>query len=294
MSESPAFYERLPDPVSRLHCALGGFIVASRRLIEALRDAKELLDSGNRPLRLDWPGQDAERSAFAERHGNSGDPVPSPTRWQHLLAEIEVAWADWWREGEASLDSVPKVAEWIDDESIPAEDRRTSKIVDVLHGTREPFLELKPKVTDHCEGCESVGALRSILRYVERWGPPPWTSPLAELQRVLRDFAKLQGKAAVADAPDKASNLPPRVVNAVSLYNEGCNALKSTNDKPTDREVYDLLIGTYARADKPSPLPTFGSWTSYLRQWRRATGKQKRSPRKGRATGRSVVNDADV
>ena len=86
----------------------------------------------------------------------------------------------------------------------------------------------------------------------------------------------------------EAVKLPPRVIEARDQYLAACEALGT--DSPTDREAYDLIEMTAYDAGEPSPLPTFGTWTSYLRQWRGATGQQKNKPRGGReAASGSVV-----
>jgi hypothetical protein len=56
----------------------------------------------------------------------------------------------------------------------------------------------------------------------------------------------------------------------------------------TDRNVYDWLNG---RSDVPEELPSFGSWSKYLREARAHYKDHKHTPRTGRPTsGKSVVH----
>jgi hypothetical protein len=88
------------------------------------------------------------------------------------------------------------------------------------------------------------------------------------------------------------ASLPDRVKAARDQYLEAHAALD--DDDPTDREAYELLERMFKDAGGLSPLPRFDTWTSYLRQWRRATDGQKKRPRAGRATGASVVRRDQV
>ena len=96
---------------------------------------------------------------------------------------------------------------------------------------------------------------------------------LGALEKVLSDDQAPAEHSGAADADE----LPERVKTARDQYTQACESLGK--DSPTDREVYDLLTRTYHRAGQVSPLPAFGTWTSYLRQWRRTTGRQKSKSR---------------
>jgi len=82
--------------------------------------------------------------------------------------------------------------------------------------------------------------------------------------------------------------LPKRTETARDQYLKAC-ASKGVDSMP-DREAYDMLDRVYQENGTPSPLPEFSTWTSYLRRWHRASGQQKRMPRRaGRGNTRSVV-----
>lgn len=96
---------------------------------------------------------------------------------------------------------------------------------------------------------------------------------LGALEKVLSDD---QAPAECSGAAD-ADALPERVTAARDQYLQACESLGK--DSPADREAYNLLTRTYHLAGQASPLPAFSTWTSYLRQWRRATGQQKSKSR---------------
>ena len=88
------------------------------------------------------------------------------------------------------------------------------------------------------------------------------------------------------------NDMPQRVLTARDQYLSACEYLGK--DKPTDREAYDLLDENYKRDGKPSPLPAFSTWTSYLRIWRKAAGQQKKAPRADREHGGSIVGSDQI
>jgi len=98
-------------------------------------------------------------------------------------------------------------------------------------------------------------------------------------------------------------DLPESVKDARDQYLAACEALG--NDRPTDREAYEVLERFNAEAHsskraEPYTLPPFDTWARYLREWRKATGQSKASSRHARlgtiaaGEGRSVVRAQDV
>jgi hypothetical protein len=62
--------------------------------------------------------------------------------------------------------------------------------------------------------------------------------------------------------------------------------------RATDREAYELLQEKDHRLAENLPAPA--TWVRYVREGRAAHGQQKNTPRRGRATGRSVVERQDL
>lgn len=126
-----------------------------------------------------------------------------------------------------------------------------------------------------------------------------WKSTLAynrKLREAVPNAASnvpAQGKPSGADRSD-VDNLPERVKVARDQYLQACEWLG--NDSPTDRQAYDRFEAACTSTQKPSLLPTFGTWSSYLRQWRRTVGQQKSKSRGSRLAdaGGSIVSAEDV
>jgi hypothetical protein len=92
-----------------------------------------------------------------------------------------------------------------------------------------------------------------------------------------------------------AQKLGPRHKKAWNAYQQGAEALA---DGATDRQVHawlkeqeDNFAGSNVGDDYE--LPDFATWSTYLRDVRRATGQQKKLPRRGR-TSRSIVGPEEL
>jgi hypothetical protein len=79
-------------------------------------------------------------------------------------------------------------------------------------------------------------------------------------------------------------SLPPARAKAYSQFRWAIDSNPEFGTKTTDREAYDWLE-EYLEKDE---LPTFETWSRYLRQARNRLGQLKNRPRRGR-TGRSVA-----
>jgi len=100
---------------------------------------------------------------------------------------------------------------------------------------------------------------------------------LVRLLGRTRDDDEAPAENAGAAAEDA---LPERVITAREQYLQACEA--AGQDEMKDRAAYDLLQMVYEREGGPSPLPSFGTWQRYLRDWRKAAGRQKNRRRDAR------------
>jgi len=65
------------------------------------------------------------------------------------------------------------------------------------------------------------------------------------------------------------------MMRAGQSYEEGIRR-GNWRDSPTDKEVYAYLKGHGCEACDEESMPSFRTWQRYLREYRRATGRQKR------------------
>ncbi len=97
-------------------------------------------------------------------------------------------------------------------------------------------------------------------------------------------------RAAVPLSPTVGSawdELPDRVLAACSSY----RIAEQRMDPPakTDREAYEWLE-EHSELTEGYTLPSFETWTRYLRDGRQKIGEQKNRPRSGRSAGSSIVS----
>jgi hypothetical protein len=63
----------------------------------------------------------------------------------------------------------------------------------------------------------------------------------------------------------------------------------------SDREAYDQLGAVMERSGESAELPALDTWQRNLREYRRLTGAQKNTPRRGRTQGSgSLVRPDDI
>src|SRR5262249_23061222 len=108
--------------------------------------------------------------------------------------------------------------------------------------------------------------------------------PEGDAQRGVPTQPADQG-AAASGASVKGKTLPPAREKAYSQWKWAIEQNAEFSDETTDHEVYKWLEEHWD-GDK---LPSFASWSRYLRNARRTHGESKYSPRRGR-TGRSIVS----
>jgi hypothetical protein len=84
--------------------------------------------------------------------------------------------------------------------------------------------------------------------------------------------------------------LPPSRKKAYLEYLDAIAKNPNELNGALDREVYDW-VKEHADGE---PLPAFNTWDRYVRDARKHLGKQKNTPRKGRATGKSVVSEDQI
>lgn len=93
-----------------------------------------------------------------------------------------------------------------------------------------------------------------------------------------------QGHAATQVTP----SLRPSVEKA---YRQYLFAAERLGPDVTDRDAYDWLE---KHPDGDDELPSFDTWSKYVRTARKAHGQPKNQPRNGREPGRSIVRDTDI
>jgi hypothetical protein len=86
------------------------------------------------------------------------------------------------------------------------------------------------------------------------------------------------------------TDLPPSRQKAYSQYQWAIRTNAELSGAG-DRAVYDWLT---EHSEEGEQLPSFASWTRYLRDARAAIGTSKHTPRHGRETGRSIVRPSDI
>lgn len=113
------------------------------------------------------------------------------------------------------------------------------------------------------------------------------------LESVATSDATTRGNDTPNDAEKPGYPSTPRRANkAHDEYEESAQAIDT--EKPTDREVYDVLAKAYVLAGEAADLPSFATWQRNLREYRRLTGTQKNTRRDGRAArSRNIVKQAD-
>lgn len=99
-------------------------------------------------------------------------------------------------------------------------------------------------------------------------------------QCVLDRTRQEEGTTAPSKPDAKQVHIPPRARKAGEQYDKAVEA--SGKARLIDREAYAFLEDVYRRNNSQGELPRFDAWQSYLRIYRRRTGCQKNTPRRGR------------
>ncbi len=96
-------------------------------------------------------------------------------------------------------------------------------------------------------------------------------------RQVLVDKPPAPANSPTATSVGRQLEIPPRAVEAFEQHENAARALGE--DNPTDKAVYDSLKRTWELSGKANPLPSYGTWSRYLRIYREAVGGQRRVPR---------------
>jgi hypothetical protein len=113
-------------------------------------------------------------------------------------------------------------------------------------------------------------------------------SELAQLQE--RGSAPRATTGQSVTEPAVRGQLPPAREKAYRQYLDAVEKNPTLLSEATDREVYDWLQ-EHAEGEQ---LPTYATWSKYVREGRNHYGTSKHTPRTGRPTGKSVVRRDDI
>lgn len=97
------------------------------------------------------------------------------------------------------------------------------------------------------------------------------------------DDSHLSPAKAAERARESDGAIPNRARKVGEQYRQAVEVLRPDNPNPTDREVHDAIAKALKQSGEAHELPEFATWQRYLRDWRKATGQQKKKPRAGRA-----------
>jgi hypothetical protein len=86
------------------------------------------------------------------------------------------------------------------------------------------------------------------------------------------------------------ASVSPSREKAYRQYTQAVGNNPTQLNGATDYEVYDWL----KEHSEGEPLPTFSTWSKYLREARKHYGNNKNTPRRGRATGKSIVRSNEI
>lgn len=241
---------------------------------------------------------DAERSDRDRREGESafltpeddfatlGPPMACPTSRPH-----------WW-EGlwpEHGINSMADLGRYVES--------RLNGLISLVWSAQSPRRDIG----------ESFGgqAARNAVRWLNRHGdvqPPVLTSAdLAHpvdienaLHGILWHIHSRQGQLSDTGPSDNAVEADPELEDKAKVapchrkahgyYDLAC---KECARKLTDQEAYDWLAANRHKLEGDE-LPTFKTFSRYLRVFRRAYDMSKHTPRRGRMFGRSIARQDEI
>ncbi len=119
---------------------------------------------------------------------------------------------------------------------------------------------------------------------------------LERINRSVEAIGAMAGGEMAADSPEKAQGTGSTAAGELKLrpceikvYGQWRQAVEVIGDC-TDDETYDWV----EQHNDDEPLPSRATWKRYVRNARRAHGRQKNTPRAARETGRSIVRGDEI